>query len=105
MLVERGREGRVRLKCCEDRSRGKGGMGFVSLLEVASMPILQVLIISMLGAFMATDYLKLLPPDARKYMNKVCCLLFNLHGYLIFDARVVVVFLLNFSSSFRFRIV
>lgn len=46
-------------------------MGFLSLLKVASMPILQVLIISIVGAFMATDYLKLLPPVARSSMNKV----------------------------------
>ncbi|KAL6580552.1 hypothetical protein OROMI_008576 [Orobanche minor] len=45
-------------------------MGFLSLFEVASMPILEVLIISILGAFMATDYLKLLPSDARRYLNK-----------------------------------
>ncbi|KAL2247352.1 UNVERIFIED_CONTAM: Protein PIN-LIKES 7 [Sesamum indicum] len=45
-------------------------MGFWSLLEISSMPILQVLIISVLGAFMATDYLKLLPPDARRSLNK-----------------------------------
>ncbi|XP_057784116.1 protein PIN-LIKES 7-like [Salvia miltiorrhiza] len=52
-------------------------MGFLTLFEVASMPILQVLIISMLGAFMATDYLKLLPPDARKYMNKIVYVAFT----------------------------
>lgn len=46
-------------------------MGFMTLLEVASMPILQVLIVSGLGAVMATDYLKLLPADARKYLNRV----------------------------------
>lgn len=52
-------------------------MGFLTLFEVASMPILQVLIISVLGAFMATDYLKLLPPDARKYMNKIVFVAFT----------------------------
>ncbi|KAG6394395.1 hypothetical protein SASPL_144979 [Salvia splendens] len=52
-------------------------MGLLNLFEVASMPILQVLIISMLGAFMATDYLKLLPPDARKYMNKIVFMAFT----------------------------
>ncbi|KAB1201992.1 hypothetical protein CJ030_MR8G005374 [Morella rubra] len=45
-------------------------MGFWSLFEVASMPILQVLLISILGAFMATEYLNLLPADARKSLNK-----------------------------------
>jgi hypothetical protein len=46
-------------------------MGFWSLFEVASMPILQVLLISILGAFMATEYLNLLPADARRSLNKV----------------------------------
>lgn len=35
------------------------------------MPILQVLLISILGALMATDYINLLPADARKALNKV----------------------------------
>lgn len=46
-------------------------MGFWTLFEVASMPILQILLISILGAFMATEYLNLLPADARKSLNKV----------------------------------
>ncbi|KZV41744.1 auxin efflux carrier family protein [Dorcoceras hygrometricum] len=45
-------------------------MGFLSLLKVASMPIVQVLLISTLGAFMATDYLKLLSTDSRRSLNK-----------------------------------
>ncbi|KAH6760001.1 Auxin efflux carrier family protein [Perilla frutescens var. hirtella] len=52
-------------------------MGVMTLLEVASMPILQVLIISMVGALMATDYLNFLPPDARKYMNKIVFVAFT----------------------------
>lgn len=46
-------------------------MGFLTLLQVASMPIMQVLIISILGALMATEYLNLLPADTRKTLNKV----------------------------------
>lgn len=46
-------------------------MNFWELLEVASMPIVQVLLISLLGAFMATDYLNLLNPSTIKSMNKV----------------------------------
>lgn len=46
-------------------------MGFFTLFEVASMPIIQVLIISGLGAFMATEYCNLLPADARRSLNKV----------------------------------
>lgn len=52
-------------------------MGFFTLLEVASMPILQVLIVSGLGALMATDYLKLLPADARKYLNRIVFVVFT----------------------------
>lgn len=52
-------------------------MGFMTLLEVASMPILQVLIVSGLGAVMATDYLKLLPADARKYLNRIVFVIFT----------------------------
>ncbi|KAK8606698.1 hypothetical protein V6N13_052461 [Hibiscus sabdariffa] len=52
-------------------------MGFWTLFEVASMPILQVLIISLLGAFMATDYCKLLPEDTRRYLNKLVFVVFT----------------------------
>ncbi|XP_055805890.1 protein PIN-LIKES 7-like [Solanum dulcamara] len=52
-------------------------MGFMTLLEVASMPILQVLIVSGLGAVMATDYLKLLPAEARKYLNRIVFVVFT----------------------------
>ncbi|KAJ6919122.1 protein PIN-LIKES 7-like isoform X2 [Populus alba x Populus x berolinensis] len=46
-------------------------MGFWTLFEVASLPIIQVLLISFLGALMATEYLNLLPKDARRSLNKV----------------------------------
>ncbi|OMO55675.1 Auxin efflux carrier, partial [Corchorus capsularis] len=52
-------------------------MGFWTLFEVASMPILQVLLISMLGAFMATDYCKILPPDTRRSLNKLVFVAFT----------------------------
>ncbi|KAK6922491.1 Membrane transport protein [Dillenia turbinata] len=52
-------------------------MGFWTLLEVASMPVLQVLIIGLVGAFLATDYCNLLPADARRYMNKVVFMVFT----------------------------
>ncbi|XP_031117431.1 protein PIN-LIKES 7-like [Ipomoea triloba] len=52
-------------------------MGFFTLFEVASMPILQVLIISVLGAVMATDYFKLLPADARRSLNKIVFVAFT----------------------------
>ncbi|KAG2695106.1 hypothetical protein I3760_07G000900 [Carya illinoinensis] len=52
-------------------------MGFWSLFEVASMPILQVLLICILGAFLATEYLNLLPMDARKSLNKIVFMVFT----------------------------
>lgn len=52
-------------------------MGFWTLFEVASMPILQVLIISLLGAFMATDYCKLLQADTRRSLNKIVFIVFT----------------------------
>ncbi|XP_031269255.1 protein PIN-LIKES 7-like [Pistacia vera] len=52
-------------------------MGFWTLFEVATMPILQVLLISLLGAFMATEYCNLLPTDARKSLNKIVFTVFT----------------------------
>ncbi|BAT99860.1 hypothetical protein LR48_Vigan06g061600 [Vigna angularis] len=53
-------------------------MGFVELLEVASMPIIQVLLVSALGALMATRYFdNLLSPDIRKALNKIVFLIFT----------------------------
>ncbi|MBA0846843.1 hypothetical protein Goshw_008204 [Gossypium schwendimanii] len=52
-------------------------MGFWTLFEVASMPILQVLIISLLGAFLATDYCKLFPEDTRRSLNKLVFVVFT----------------------------
>ncbi|KAF8405575.1 hypothetical protein HHK36_010482 [Tetracentron sinense] len=52
-------------------------MGFWTLFESASMPVLQVLIISMLGAFMATGYCNLLNADARRYINKIVFVVFT----------------------------
>ncbi|KAM7529485.1 hypothetical protein LguiB_032895 [Lonicera macranthoides] len=52
-------------------------MNFWELLEVASMPIVQVLLISLLGAFMATDYLNLLNPTTINSMNKIVFKIFT----------------------------
>ncbi|KAJ8764065.1 hypothetical protein K2173_004959 [Erythroxylum novogranatense] len=52
-------------------------MGFWSLFEVASMPILQVLLISVLGALMATDYCNLLSVSSRKSLNKIVFVVFT----------------------------
>ncbi|XP_022923232.1 protein PIN-LIKES 5-like [Cucurbita moschata] len=58
-------------------------MDLLSLLEVASMPNLQVLLICLLGAFLATDYCTLFPAHARTSLNKIVftvftpCLMFS----------------------------
>ncbi|XP_058772668.1 protein PIN-LIKES 7-like [Vicia villosa] len=53
-------------------------MGFLELLEAASMPVIQVLLISALGAFMATHYFNnLLSSDFRKSLNKVVFFIFT----------------------------
>ncbi|KAF5958144.1 hypothetical protein HYC85_005369 [Camellia sinensis] len=52
-------------------------MGFWSFFGVASMPILQVLIISALGASMATNNLNLLPEATRKSLNKIVFIVFT----------------------------
>uniref|UniRef100_A0A6N2LXJ1 Auxin efflux carrier family protein n=1 Tax=Salix viminalis TaxID=40686 RepID=A0A6N2LXJ1_SALVM len=52
-------------------------MGFWNLFEVASLPIIQVLLISFLGALMATEYLNLLHKDARRSLNKMVFMVFT----------------------------
>ncbi|XP_010550503.1 PREDICTED: protein PIN-LIKES 7 isoform X4 [Tarenaya hassleriana] len=52
-------------------------MGFLALLEVASMPIVQVLLISVLGAFLATDYCSLLSAETRRSLNKLVFVVFT----------------------------
>ncbi|XP_010550501.1 PREDICTED: protein PIN-LIKES 7 isoform X2 [Tarenaya hassleriana] len=60
-------------------------MGFLALLEVASMPIVQVLLISVLGAFLATDYCSLLSAETRRSLNKVTQLEKKWRIYLFLD--------------------
>ncbi|XP_073012401.1 protein PIN-LIKES 7-like [Typha latifolia] len=52
-------------------------MGFLSLFLVASMPIVQVLLIGLLGAYLATGYSSILTANARKDMNKVVFAVFT----------------------------
>ncbi|KAK7346268.1 hypothetical protein VNO80_20783 [Phaseolus coccineus] len=53
-------------------------MGFWELLEVASAPVIQVLLISAVGVFMATDSCNnLLSADFRKSLNKVVFIAFT----------------------------
>ncbi|XP_057809360.1 protein PIN-LIKES 7-like [Salvia miltiorrhiza] len=52
-------------------------MGLLSLLGVSLMPILQVLLLCTLGAFMATDYLKLFPSQTRRALNRIVFAVFT----------------------------
>uniref|UniRef100_A0A0E0QUW5 Uncharacterized protein n=1 Tax=Oryza rufipogon TaxID=4529 RepID=A0A0E0QUW5_ORYRU len=52
-------------------------MGFLSLLLVASMPIVQVLLIGVIGAFLASGYSKILTSSALRDMNKVVFTVFT----------------------------
>ncbi|ONK70574.1 uncharacterized protein A4U43_C05F35110 [Asparagus officinalis] len=46
-------------------------MDFFSLLVVALMPVLQLLLICLIGAILASESINILPPSARKYTNKI----------------------------------
>lgn len=46
-------------------------MGFFSLLIVASMPVLEFLLIGSLGAFLASGYINIFTASARRDMNKI----------------------------------
>lgn len=52
-------------------------MGFWTLFAVASMPIVQVLIVSVIGAIMATDHFNLLSNDTRRSLNKIVFVAFT----------------------------
>ncbi|KAM0946810.1 putative membrane transport protein [Dioscorea sansibarensis] len=52
-------------------------MGFLSLLMVASMPVIQVLLIGLLGAFLASKNINVLTPTALKDINKVVYVVFT----------------------------
>ncbi|XP_031495517.1 protein PIN-LIKES 7-like isoform X1 [Nymphaea colorata] len=52
-------------------------MGFWTLFEASSVPVLQVLIVSGLGAFLATPYCNVLKDDATKHLNKIVFVVFT----------------------------
>ncbi|KAI7755748.1 hypothetical protein M8C21_032755 [Ambrosia artemisiifolia] len=52
-------------------------MGFWTLFEVASMPTVQVIIVSVIGAIMATDRFNLLSNDIRRGLNKIVFVAFT----------------------------
>lgn len=51
-------------------------MGFISLLVVASMPVIQFLLIGLLGAFLASGYSNILSASARGDINKIAFVVF-----------------------------
>lgn len=59
-------------------------MGVLTLFEVASMPIVQMLIVSIIGAIMATERFNLLSNDTRKALNKVSTIFSN-SNYIVFN--------------------
>ncbi|XP_026659611.2 protein PIN-LIKES 7 isoform X4 [Phoenix dactylifera] len=52
-------------------------MGFWSLLMVASMPNLQVLLVGLLGAFLASGYINILSTNALRDVNKIVFAVFS----------------------------
>ncbi|CAN6481547.1 unnamed protein product [Victoria cruziana] len=52
-------------------------MGFWTLFEASSIPVLQVLIIGVLGAFLASPYCNVLKDDVRKKLNRIVFLVFT----------------------------
>lgn len=46
-------------------------MGLLDLFIVASVPVLKVLLVAALGAFLALDHVNVLGEDARKHLNNV----------------------------------
>ncbi|CAA6655840.1 unnamed protein product [Spirodela intermedia] len=51
--------------------------GFWELLVVASMPVMQVILVGLVGAFLAGDFFGVLTADARKHMNRVVYMVFT----------------------------
>ncbi|KAJ1692509.1 hypothetical protein LUZ63_009207 [Rhynchospora breviuscula] len=52
-------------------------MALLSLLLVASQPIVQVMLIGLLGAFLATERVNILMPNARRDINKIVYAVFT----------------------------
>lgn len=52
-------------------------MGFLNLLVVALMPVLEFLLVGLVGAFLATGYSNILTPSARTDINNIVFYVFN----------------------------
>lgn len=64
-------------------------MGFLSLLVVASMPVVEVLLIGLLGAYLAAGRCNILTPTARADINRVVYAVFTPALMLASLARTV----------------
>ncbi|PIA26258.1 hypothetical protein AQUCO_09500018v1 [Aquilegia coerulea] len=70
-------------------------MGFLELLLTASMPVLEVLLVTALGLFIATESVGIFGVDARHYMNRIVFYVFtpafvgyNLAGTVTVDSLI-----------------
>jgi hypothetical protein len=50
---------------------GSRGMGLLELFITACMPVLNMLLVTGVGAFLATDFAGILGKEARKHLNNV----------------------------------
>jgi hypothetical protein len=68
-------------------------MGFLDLFVVAMVPVLKVLLITLVGLFLALDRIDLLGSTARPYLNNVS----SIHVYRILCFIEINSFLPSFS--------
>ena len=68
-------------------------MGFLDLFVVAMVPVLKVLLITLVGLFLALDRIDLLGSTARPYLNNVS----SIHAYRILCFIEINSFLPSFS--------
>ena len=71
-------------------------MGFLDLFVVAVVPVLKVLLITLVGLFLALDRIDLLGSTARPYLNNVS----SIHVYRILCFIEFSAFLLTITGKF-----
>jgi predicted permease len=52
-------------------------MGLLELFITACVPVLNMLLVTGVGSFLATDFVGILNKDARKYLNNIVFYVFN----------------------------
>lgn len=62
-------------------------MKLLQLFITASVPVLKLLLITGLGAYLARDGIDILGEDARKHLNTVSCSL--IHFYVVSQALLI----------------